>query len=165
MALTLALCAPLTAACGGDDDDDDTGGTAECPTGAPDTGEACPANIGTCTYAGMNLSCPPLVGECHCVQGGWVCDVPECSTCRETCGADCCDLDQVCRAGEGGLAQACGPEGDGTGALFDACGHESDCAGIDPICSPICDGLCCTFTCEGPEDCTAGTCSNGVCSP
>lgn len=164
-ALLLSSLVALSA-CGGDDDDDGgDAGPAECPLGAPETGTPCPAGIGSCTYDGMNRDCPPLAGQCQCVQGGWVCDIPECSSCPETCGEDCCDLDDVCRAGEGGLAQACGPEGDRSGAIYSDCGHFSDCAGIDPICSPICEGLCCTFTCEGPEDCSEGDCDNGVCTP
>jgi hypothetical protein len=161
----LASMLSVTGCSGDDDDDDDDTGPAECPTAAPDTGTPCPETIGSCTYTGMNPACPPLAGQCQCVQGGWVCEVPECSTCPETCGDDCCDLDDVCREGEGGLSRACGPEGDGTGAMFTDCGHESDCAGIDPICSPICGPLCCTFNCEVPEDCDEGACVNRVCTP
>lgn len=161
--LALLLLPP---GCGGDDDDDGgDAGPAECPTAAPDTGTACPPTIGSCTYTGMNRACPPLAGQCRCVQGGWVCEVPECSTCPETCGEDCCDLDDVCRLSEGGLAQACGPRGDQSGAIYADCEHESDCAGVAPICSPICGSLCCTFNCEGPDDCTEGTCDGTLCSP
>lgn len=158
----------LLAGCSGDDDEGDgDAGPAECPTGAPDVGTACNPAVGQCPYEGLNRDCPPFVGNCRCVQGGWVCDVPECTTCNETCNGDCCNEDDVCRAGEGGLAQACGPEGDHSAAMFEECGHESDCAGTrNPICSPICDdGLCCTNVCEGQDDCDEGTCANGVCSP
>lgn len=155
----------LVLGCSGDDSGSGDAGPAICPTGAPDVGTPCPEDVGICPYEGLNRNCPPYVGECRCVQGGWVCAVPECTACNETCAADCCNLDDVCRVSADGLHQECGREGNRSAAMFEPCGHQSDCAGQMPVCSPICGALCCTFTCDGQDECAPGTCSNGVCTP
>lgn len=163
--LSIVASLTLAAGCGGDDPDPEDAGPPICPTGAPDVGTPCPEHVGICPYAGLNRDCPPLVGECRCVQGGWECTPPECTTCNESCNGDCCDLDYVCTWTADGLRQECAPPGNGTAPMFDPCGHESDCAGQNPICSPICGSLCCTVSCEGQPECAPGTCSNGVCAP